>query len=98
MVCAGPPADRKPLRRHLGTSVGSHFAGTPTRRLHARGAGAPGDASGSEAGWRGARSRVTAPPGVFSPLAVAHRRIAAPAAAGRDAGEVTERVRAAMDD
>jgi hypothetical protein len=26
-----------------GTSAGGHFAGTPTRSLHARGAGASGD-------------------------------------------------------
>jgi hypothetical protein len=31
---------------HQGTSARGHFAGTPTRSLHARGAGAPGDTSG----------------------------------------------------
>jgi hypothetical protein len=42
----GRPMDRAPVRRHPGTSARGHFAGTPTRSLHARGAGAPGDTSG----------------------------------------------------
>jgi len=63
----------------------------PTRGLNVHGAVAPGDDFRMpEVGRRGARS-----PGVFSPLAPAHRRIAAPAAAGRDAAE--EQRRAAHD-
>jgi hypothetical protein len=42
--------------------------------------GAPFSLRLVEAGRRGARSRVTAPPGVFSPRALAHHRIGASAA------------------
>jgi hypothetical protein len=45
------------LRRHPGTSARGHFAGTPTRSLHARGAGAPGRYFGmSEVGGVGRRA------------------------------------------
>jgi hypothetical protein len=46
----GQRADGAPLRRGPRTSAGGHFTGTPTRSLHARGAGAPDDASGCR-GW-----------------------------------------------
>ena len=88
------PGGRRCVRD--GASARGHFTTMPTRsHVPARLTAVPAPAARRPParGWdaRGAEgvgdSRVTAPPGVLQPRAPKHRRIAAPATAGSDAGE-----------